>query len=40
MHLKNNDSLLQMYADFLWGELHITSQKNICIQGYDSGDVF
>ena len=39
MHL-NNNSLSQMYADFLEGELHMTSQKNICIQGYDIGDIF
>lgn len=39
MHL-NNNSLLQMNGDFLEGELHMTSQKNICIQGYNSGDLF
>ena len=36
----NNNSLSQMYGDFLEGELHMTSQKNICIQGYNSGDLF
>ena len=33
----NNNSLSQMYGDFLEGELHMTSEKNICIQGYNSG---
>ena len=39
MHL-NNNSLLQMNGDFLEGELHMTSQKNICIQRYDGSDIF
>lgn len=39
MHL-NDNSLLQMNGDFLEGELHMTSEKNICIQGYDGGDIF
>ena len=36
----NNNSLSQMYGDFLEGELHMTSEKNICIQRYDGGDIF
>lgn len=39
MHL-NDNSPSQMYGDFLEGELHMTSEKNICIQGYNSGDTF
>ena len=36
----NNNSLSQMKGDFLEGELHMTSQRNVCIKGYNSGDLF